>query len=154
MLIIHNNDKQNITQFVEAEPENLARDSVDYSFPDFGLPTLTQKPKLTYTIQPIPNLPGGVTMNQIVFQCDFNEPDMHPSVLYDVTFLIGTERVFEVRNLKEGDFPAELKETDFSSFQNTEHQPNLGYGNNVSPNFLSFCCLEVYVRTSIDLVLS
>ena len=75
-------------------------------------------------------MPGGVTMNQIVFQCDYNEPDMDPSVLYDVTFLIGTERVLEIGNLKEGDFPAELKETDFGGFQ-IDHEPNLGYGNNV-----------------------
>ena len=100
-------------------------------FPGREPPLLTQKPTLQYELQPHPNLPDGVTMDIIAFAYNYVEPD-HKDIFYDVTFLIGDKAVFTVEDLQEDDFPAYLKETDFKDFQDNNHEPNLGYRNNVS----------------------
>ena len=96
-------------------------------------PTLTQEPILSWREADWPGIPNGITSKQIIFECTTLET-FADDVFYDVTFLIGAVTVKTINgaaSLKKGDLPAQLEEREFKDFQ-TDGNPRLGYGNNVS----------------------
>ena len=93
---------------------------------------LTETPTLSVDVVPVEGLPAGVELDQNVFQCSIETPDIDEDILFDVTFFIAGKQVYQVTDLPEDQLPAELPESEFHTFQDEDHHPNLGYGNNVS----------------------